>query len=158
MPARRVREFLDGHNVKYVTMTHSKAYTAQEIAATAHIPGKELAKTVMVMIDDRMAMTVLPASTRLDLEHLKSIAGAKRVELASEREFRDLFPECEAGAMPPFGNLYGMDVWVDAALAEDELIAFNAGSHTELIRMSFRDFRKLVAPKIVEISRASLPV
>lgn len=156
MPARRVREFLDSHNVRYATITHSKAYTAQEIAGSAHIPGKEIAKTVMVMIDDRMAMAVLPASTRLDLEQLKDIAGAKRVELASEREFRDLFPECEVGAMPPFGNLYGMTVWVDAALAEDEQIAFNAGSHTELIRMAYRDFAKLVAPTVAEMSRASV--
>jgi len=148
MPGKKVVEFLDSHKVKYVAIKHSPAYTAQEIAASAHIPGKELAKTVMVKIDGQMAMAVLPASYRVDFKGLKKLAGAKKVELASEQEFRDLFPESEVGAMPPFGNLYEMDVYVAKPLSEDEEIAFNAGSHTELIRLHYTDFQKLVKPTV----------
>src|SRR4029450_1593487 len=111
MPVKRLTEFLDSHAIKYVTIVHSRAFTAQEVAASAHIPGKELAKTVMVKLDGRMAMAVLPASAKINFDLLKNAAGASRVELSSEREFKDLFPECETGSMPPFGNLYGMDVW-----------------------------------------------
>jgi Ala-tRNA(Pro) deacylase len=148
MPGKKVAKFLDDHKIKYVKVKHSPAYTAQEIAASAHIPGKELAKTVMVKIDGQMAMAVLPASYRVDFKGLKKLAGAKKVELASEQEFRDLFPESEVGAMPPFGNLYEMDVYVAKPLSEDEEIAFNAGSHTELIRLHYEDFQKLVKPTV----------
>ncbi len=153
MPVRRLKEFLDSKNVKYVTMSHSLAFTAQEIAASAHIPGKELAKTVMVKLDGRVAMAVVPASHRVDLELLKQSAGADQAELASERDFKNLFPECEVGAMPPFGNLYDMEVFVSSSLADDELIAFNAGSHTELIQLAFRDFVGLVEPQVVTLTR-----
>lgn len=149
MPARKLREFLDNHAIKYVNISHSRAYTAQEVAASAHIPGKELAKTVMVKIDGKMAMVVLPAPDKVDFTQMKAVAGASDVELASEREFKNLFPECEVGAMPPFGNLYGMDVFVTKDLAEDEEIAFNAGSHTELIRLPYNDFENLVKPKMI---------
>jgi Ala-tRNA(Pro) deacylase len=152
MPVRRLREFLDGHKVKYVVISHSTAFTAQEIAASAHVPGKELAKTVMVKLDGKMVMAVLPASRKVDFAELQSRSGAKRAELASEKEFRDLFPECELGAMPPFGNLYGMDVWVDESLTRDAEIAFNAGSHTELVRLAYRDFERLVSPKVARIA------
>jgi Ala-tRNA(Pro) deacylase len=152
MPVRRLREFLDGHKVKYVVISHSTAFTAQEIAASAHVPGKELAKTVMVKLDGKMVMAVLPASRKVDFAELQSRSGAKRAELASEKEFRDLFPECELGAMPPFGNLYGMDVWVDESLTRDAEIAFNAGSHTELVRLAYRDFESLASPKVARIA------
>ncbi len=152
MPVKKLKEFLDSNRVKYVTISHSAAYTAQEIAASAHVPGKELAKTVMVKIDGKMAMAVLPASFKADLEHLKDAAGAEHVELASEREFRDMFPGCETGGMPPFGNLYGMDVYVSAKLAEDAEIVFNAGSHTELVRMPYKDFDRLVKPKVIHFA------
>ena len=152
MPVKKLREFLDSKKVKYVALKHSPAYTAQEIASSAHIKGKELAKTVIVKVDGKMAMAVLPASYRVDLNALREVAKAKKVELASEKEFRDLFPECETGAMPPFGNLYDMDVYVSSSLAEDENIAFNAGSHTELIQLPYKDFEKLVAPKVVQFS------
>lgn len=155
MPVKKLKEFLDSHKVKYVTIRHSLAYTAQEIAATAHIPGKELAKTVIIKIDGKMAMAVLPASYRVDFGMLKQAAGAKRVELASEEEFKNLFPECEIGAMPPFGTLYGMEVYVASSLAEDEEIAFNAGSHSELIKLSYKDFKELVKPKEVKFSLKS---
>jgi Ala-tRNA(Pro) deacylase len=151
MPATKLREFLDSHQVKYVAIDHSRAYTAQEIAASAHVPGDRLAKTVMVRLDGKMAMAVLPASAKVDFERLEQEAGAKSAELASEPQFRDRFPDCEVGAMPPFGNLYGMDVYADKRLRADE-IAFNAGSHTQLIRMSYEDFERLVQPKIVELS------
>jgi len=152
MPVRKLKDFLDSNNIKYLTISHSAAYTAQQIAATAHIPGKELAKTVMVKIDGKMSMAVLPASCKVDFNLLKKTAGAKKVELASEEEFKDMFPECEVGAMPPFGNLYEMEVFVEKSLAEDEEIAFNAGSHTELIKLTYNDFKRLVKPKVVKLS------
>jgi len=152
MPVQKLKNFLDDNNVRYVTIRHSPAFTAQEIAASAHIPGKELAKTVMVKIDGKMAMAVLPASFKVDMDKLKTAAGAGTVELASEQEFKDMFPACEIGGMPPFGNLYDMEVFVAEVLAEDEEIAFNAGSHTELIRLSYADFERLVQPKVVKIS------
>ena len=152
MPAKRLKEFLDSRQIKYVTINHSLAYTAHEIAGSAHIPGNRLAKTVMFKIDGKIAMAVLPGSEKVDLDSLKQAAGAKEVELASELEFKDRFPECEIGAMPPFGNLYGMQVFAAKNLPADE-IAFNAGSHTELIRMSYKDFESLVQPKIADLSR-----
>ena len=151
MPVTKLKEFLDSHRVKYVAINHSRAYTAQEIAASAHIPGNRLAKTVMVKIDGKMAMAVLPGSEKVDLERLKQAAGAKRAELATEPEFKGRFPDCEVGAMPPFGNLYGMEVFAARDLPQDE-IAFNAGSHTELIRMAYKDFERLAQPKIAELS------
>ncbi|MBN1423066.1 YbaK/EbsC family protein [Candidatus Fermentibacteria bacterium] len=149
MPASKVKAFLDEHGVKYLTLRHSPAYTAQEIAASAHVPGKEMAKTVMVKLDGRMAMAVLPASYRVDFGTLATASGCDKAELASEAEFRDLFPECELGAMPPFGNLYDMEVFTAKRLAEDEEIAFNAGTHRELIRMRYEDFARLVRPRVV---------
>jgi len=152
MPVQKLKQFLDDNGVRYVTIQHSPTFTAQEIAASAHIPGKELAKTVMVKIDGKMAMAVLPASFKVDMEKLKVATGAGTVELAGEQEFKDMFPACEIGAMPPFGNLYAMDVFAAEVLAEDEEIAFNAGSHTELIRLAYADFERLVHPKVVKIS------
>jgi Ala-tRNA(Pro) deacylase len=152
MPVKKLKEFLDNNKVKYVCMTHSPAYTAQEIAASAHIPGKEVAKTVIVKMDGKMAMAVLPASYKVDFDKLREVSGATEVELATEGEFRDLFPECEVGAMPPFGNLYGMPVYTTESLMEDEEIAFNAGSHTELMRLSTKEFRRLVQPEVVRFS------
>jgi Ala-tRNA(Pro) deacylase len=152
MPVKKLKQFLDHHKVRYVTIKHSEAYTAQEIAGSAHISGKELAKTVIVRIDGKLAMAVLPAAYRVDIELLKQAAGASKVEIASEQEFKDTFPGCDLGAMPPFGNLYDMDVYVAKTLAEDEEIAFNAGSHTELVRLAYRDFERLVEPKVVRFS------
>lgn len=152
MPVRKLRDFLDNNKIKYVTISHSPAFTAQQIAASAHIPGKELAKTVIIRIDGKMAMAVLSASCKIDFDMLKESVGAKKIELATERDFKDLFPECEIGAMPPFGNLYDMDVYVAETLAEGNEIAFNAGSHTELIRLGYADFEKLVKPKVVKCS------
>ena len=152
MPATKLKEFLDSQNVKYVNISHSAAYTAQEIAASAHIPGQELAKTVMVRLDGKLAMAVLPASYKVDLNALKESTRAHHIELAGEREFRSQFPECELGAMPPFGNLYDLQVYVDQSLTKDDTIAFNAGSHTELIKLSYKDFESLVRPKILKFA------
>jgi len=146
MPVQKLKEYLDSNNIKYVSIAHSTAYTTQEIAALTHIPGKELAKTVMVEIDGELAMAVLPSSHRVDLAKLKRAAGAENIRLVNETEFRGRFPDCETGAMPPFGNLYGMQVFVEENLAKDNEIAFNAGSHNELIRLAYADFEKLVQP------------
>ena len=154
MPIRKLREFLDSHAVRYFVVSHSPAYTAQEIAAAAHVPGKELAKTVMVTLDGKMAMVVLPASRQLDFVLLRKQTEAREVELASEKEFADLFPECEIGAMPPFGNLYGMDVYVSEELEDDDESAFNAGAHTELLRLSYENYKRLVHPKVAKLSLA----
>ncbi len=155
MPAKKLKEFLDRNKVKYVAISHSPSYTAQEIAASAHVPGREMAKTVIVKVDGRMAMAVLPAPHKVDFKLLKNALGASSVELATEKEFSDRFPECEPGAMPPFGNLYDMDVYVAQKLTEDEEIAFNAGSHTELVKLSYGDFARLVKPKVVKFAMGS---
>ncbi len=153
MPVKKLKDFLDREHVRYVTIIHSRAYTAQEIAASAHIPGKELAKTVMVKLDGKMAMTVLPASYKVDFELLKKATGSKTAELATEKEFKNMFPDCEVGAMPPFGNLYELPVFAANSLREDEEIAFNAGSHTELMKLSFSDFERLSKPVFLKFSR-----
>jgi Ala-tRNA(Pro) deacylase len=152
MPSKKLKSFLDENNIKYISIKHSSAYTAQEIAALAHIPGKELAKTVIIKINGKMAMAVLPASYKVSFEQLKEALGMQEVRLAYEQEFLDKFPDCDVGAMPPFGNLYGMEVFVAESLAEDEEIAFNACNHTELIKMKFGDFERLVKPKRIKFS------
>ena len=152
MSLARLKEFLDSNHIKYVTISHSLAYTAQGIAALTHTPGKELAKTVIVKIDGKLAMAVVPASAHVGLSLLKTAIGAKTVELASETEFKDRFPDCETGAMPPFGNLYGLGVFADASLTHDSEIAFNAGSHRELMRLSWSDFERLAQPQVLPLA------
>jgi Ala-tRNA(Pro) deacylase len=149
----RLKELLDRNEIKYVIISHSVAYTAQGIAALTHISGRELAKTVIVKLDGRLAMAVVPASGQVDLGLLKAAAGAKTAELASEQEFKDSFPDCETGAMPPFGNLYGMAVFADESLSRDKEIAFNAGSHRELVRLAWDDMERLVKPRLVKLIR-----
>jgi len=156
MPLNKLREFLDSHNIRYLIFSHSVAYTAQGIAALTHISGKELAKTVIVRIDGDLAMAVVPAYRHVDLSLLKRAVGAQRVELASEQEFNDKFPDCEAGAMPPFGNLYGMAVYADESLTSIREITFNAGTHRDLMRMDWADLVRLVEPKIVQMTKASV--
>lgn len=152
MPVKRLKAFLDEHQVRHITMTHSRAYTAQEIAAATHIPGKALAKTVIVKVDGTMKMAVLPATYNVDLDLLKNAVGASEVVLATEAEFRGLFPDCETGAMPPFGNLYGLPVLVAESLAENKEIVFNAGTHTEVMILAFTDFERLVKPTVLKFS------
>jgi len=156
MPLTRLREFLDHHKVKYVVVSHSVAYTAQGIAALTHISGKELAKTVIVKLNGSLAMAVLPASSQVDLSRLKTVTGATNAALASEQEFKDKFPDCQTGAMPPFGNLYDMPVFADESLTRDKEIAFNAGSHRELIRMAWDDFERLAGPQITKFATGEI--
>ncbi len=152
MPVKKLKQFLDKEGVKYVSIVHSPAYTAQEVAASAHITGRELAKTVIVQLDGQMAMAVLPANRKIVLQDLREVTGSDQVKFASEEEFKQQFPDCETGAMPPFGNLYGMEVYAAESLAASPEIAFNAGSHTEVIKMAYKDFERLVHPKVVSFT------
>lgn len=146
---KRLTEYLDKNSVKYVVLTHSPAYTALEIAAISHVPGREVAKTVMANVDGKMCMAVLPSSYMVDFDMLRKGLKATDAELAAEKDFLEAFPECEVGAMPPFGNLFGMDVYVDDSLIGDHEIIFNAGNHREIIRMGARDFERLVQPTVL---------
>ena len=153
MPVQQVKNVLDTYGISYECIKHATVYTAQEIAAATHIPGRELAKTVMIKAGGKMIMAVLPASQRVDFGLLKEVLGARMVELAREQEFKDMFPGCTVGAMPPFGNLYGVDVYVEETLTTDERITFNAGSHTEVMRIAYKDFARLVNPKVAKFAR-----
>ena len=146
----RLREFLENEKVPFQHEVHRTAYTAQEVAAEEHIPGKMMAKTVVIRADDRFALAVLPASNRTDLAKLRAALGAQDVRLATELEFTGLFPDCEVGAMPPFGNLYGVPVYVEASLAKDDEIVFNAGTHQETVRIKYADFERLARPRVFE--------
>jgi Ala-tRNA(Pro) deacylase len=154
MILKRLREFLDQEHVKHVVISHSPAYTAQEIAEAAHVHGEQFAKTTVVKLDGELAMAVLPAPEKVDFGLLGAAARARKAELAHESDFRARFPECELGAMPPFGNLFGMQVYVDEALTKQKSLAFNAGSHTDLVQMAFADFANLVKPRLARISTA----
>ncbi|MBI1987363.1 MAG: YbaK/EbsC family protein [Nitrospinae bacterium] len=147
MPARKLKQFLDENNINYKSYRHEEAYTAQELAAVQHIPGREWAKSVIVKVgEDKYVMVVAPAHYMIDLDRLQAFIG-KETWLATEEEFKGLFPDCEVGAMPPFGNLYNLEVYADEALQRDEYITFNAGTHGESIRMKYADFERLVNPK-----------
>ena len=151
---KTLTDYLDSHNIRYLTMHHSIAYTAQEIAGSVHIHGREFAKSVIAKLDDEMVIAVLPATEKLDMELLAGATDARKVELAAEHEFEGRFPKCETGAMPPFGNLFDMDVYLDEEMTSNDRISFNAGSHTELIQMSMKDFIDLVKPKVVRMSKS----
>jgi Ala-tRNA(Pro) deacylase len=148
----RLREFLEAHNVPYSVHSHPTAYTAQEIAALQHVKGQQLAKVVIVKAGAVFAMLVLPSDRRVDFEELRAMLGGQDVRLAQEPEFRDLFPGCDTGAMPPFGNLYGLPVYADRSLERDEEIVFNAGTHTLTVKIAFRDFQALVNPTMAEFT------
>ena len=155
MPCPKLKDFLDRNEIKYELIHHPTTYTAQLTATSSHVPPEELAKTVMVNCDGKLAMAVVPATKRVDITALHAGTGAKSMRLASELEFKQQFPDCDAGAMPPFGNLYGMEVFVDEALTRDKRIAFNAGSHDELVRLSYADFECLVQPKVLRFAVAA---
>ncbi|UKJ07029.1 aminoacyl-tRNA deacylase [Solitalea lacus] len=152
MLSKKLEDYLNSQQIQFTVIDHMATATAQRTAAAAHIPGNEMAKTVMVKIDDKMMMAVLPSHNRIDLGKLKELTGARMISLANEGEFRTYFPDCETGAMPPFGNLYGMDVYCEEQLSRDRQIAFNAGSHKELIQMPFKSFENLVHPRITHFS------
>jgi Ala-tRNA(Pro) deacylase len=149
MIANRLKKHLDEHQVRYVGIEHSPAYTAQEVAQSAHIRGAEFAKTVVVFGKGGQArMAMLPATHRIEFAWLSRVLGHDDVRLATEDEFKGLFPDCEPGAMPPFGTLYGMPVLCDTSLAAHEEIVFNAGTHRDAVRMSFRDYLALARPEV----------
>lgn len=152
MPINQLKNYLDSHHIEFISISHSSAYSAQKIAASAHVPGKEMAKTVIVKIGDDLVMAVLPANYKIDFERLARAMNVKTVRLATEEEFRGEFPDCQVGAMPPFGNLYNMDVYITQSLAQNVEIAFNACSHRELIKMKYADYDKLVNPQVIKFS------
>ena len=145
---QRLREFLDMAGVAYQVTRHAPRYTAQELAQEEHVPGKLVAKVVLVMADERLLMVVVPGTSRVNVPWVRRAAGAKHARLATESEFLRAFPDCEAGAMPPFGNLYHMPVFVDRGLTTDPVIMFNAGTHDLLVTMTYDDFGRLVQPKV----------
>lgn len=146
---KSLKKFLDERKVKYESKKHKEVYTAQEIAAVTHTPGDSMAKVVVAKAKEGFFLAVLPASARIDLKKLKSAVGSTgAIQIATEKEFKSLFPDCEVGAMPPFGSLYNLPVVADKALTEDEVIAFNAGTHTDILRMRFADFKTLEKPKV----------
>jgi len=155
MSATKVTEFLDHNDVGYVSIMHSRVFTAPEVAEFSHVKSRDFAKTVVVKIDDVMAMVVVPADRRILLGDLRQWLASESVRLATEAELREAFPDCEVGAMPPFGNLYGMLVYVASALAEEKEIAFNAGTFSEVIKLAFDDFERLVRPMIIDFVTAA---
>jgi len=149
MISTRLKQFLDQQQVGYDVMQHDPAFTAQQLAARLHVPGREFVKVVVVKMDGQFALAVLPAPLRVNLKTLAEGAGAKKCQIASEAEFQQLFPDCELGAMPPFGNLYNLPTYVDQELTFDENIVINAGTHAEAIRLRYSDFARLARPKVV---------
>ena len=147
----KLKEFLDANRVRYEVRSHRTAYTAQQVANEEHIPGREMAKVVMVRDGGEYLMVVLPAPYHVDLEQLGKAAGRTGLRLATEAEFAGLFSGCEPGAMPPFGNLYGVPVWVDESLTRDDEIAFNAGNHEQTVHMKYADFARLVQPRVASL-------
>lgn len=150
----KLRDFLDKNGVKYEVITHRQAFTAQEVAEAQHVKGRDLAKVVMLRSGGEFVMAVLPAPYKIALDRAKASIGKAELVLATEQEFAGLFPECEAGAMPPFGNLYRLAVYVDQTLSRDEDIVFNAGTHTQTVKMKYADFARLVQPTVVSIAGA----
>jgi len=145
----RLREFLEDERATAHFHPHPPAFTAQEVAAVEHVPGRAMAKVVMAVADGRMVMLVLPAPLRVDLARVRDGLGAHDVRLAGEDEFAGIFPDCEAGAMPPFGHLYGLDVYVDPALADSATVLFEAGTHTQVAAMPFDEFQRLEHPHLL---------
>jgi Ala-tRNA(Pro) deacylase len=149
---QRVREYLDSKDVPHEWVHHAQAFTAQEVAHSVHVSGKHLAKTVVLSADDRLVMCVIPASHRLNLAELRALLEVKHLAMLPEDELAKSFPDCELGAIPPLGNLYGVEVWVDRALTESEEIVFCAGSHVDCVRMKYSDYAALVTPHVGRFS------
>ena len=148
---RKLKEVLDEANISYEIYHHALAYTAQEVATAQHLSGKEMAKVVMLKVDGNLVMGVIAASHKINLSTVKASLGAKEARLATEDEFSSRFPECEIGAMPPFGNLFGLAVFVDPALEKDEYIYFNAGNHVQTVRLKYQDFARVVKPQTARL-------
>ena len=150
---KKLKEMLDQAKVSYEVYTHPLAYTAQEIAEKQHVWGREMAKVVMLEVDDALVMGVIPASSKIHVNTTRASLGASAVRLATEDEFTARFPECEIGAMPPFGNLFGLRVVVDPALEKDEYIYFNAGNHVQTVHMRYKDFAELVKSQVALLTK-----
>jgi Ala-tRNA(Pro) deacylase len=148
----RLEQYFRDNGVEYTTMRHVTAYTAQEVAAAQNVPGKQVAKVVMAIADAKIVMLVMPASYRIDFAKLKIVLGAKEARLAQEAEFSDLFPDCDIGAMPPFGNLYNVPVYVDRALTEDPAIVFQAGTHRDMVKIAYKDYARLAQPIVADFA------
>ncbi len=148
----KLEKYFRENGVKYTAVTHPTAYTAQEVAAAEHVQGRQFAKVAMVNADGKMVMLVLPASHRIDFPKLKAALQAKDARLAKENEFENLFPDCDTGAMPPFGNFYNVPVYVDTALTSDPEIVFNAGTHRDTLRVQYADYARLAQPKVIEFA------
>jgi len=151
--SERLRSFLDSHHAEYTFTTHAKAFTAREVAVAEHLPPREVAKTVVILGDGAYYIIVIPASRLVDLHEVRVALGLSQVRLATEDELGKLFPECELGAMAPLGPLYGIPVYLDATLAGQDTITFNAGTHRDVIHMRTAEFRRLVLPHIVPLTR-----
>jgi Ala-tRNA(Pro) deacylase len=149
---KRLREMFDLGKVSYEVYNHPLAYTAQEIAQRQHVSGDQIAKVVMLKADDKLVMAVVTGSQKIHLPTVRASLGAYEVRLATEDEFMSRFPDCEIGAMPPFGNLFNLPVYVDPAIARDEMIYFNAGNHVQTVRIHYKDFDRLVSPKVVQLT------
>lgn len=148
----RLKTLLDHEGTDYEVLEHPQAFTAQEEAAATHVPGQNWAKTVVVKADDRYVLAVLPATRQLDLDALAEAVGAQAVALADEDEFDALYPDCEPGAMPPFGHLYQQTTVVDRSLAEDEYIVFHAGDHRTAVKLPYRVYQELESPEVASLS------
>ena len=146
--SKKVKQMLGEAGVSYTVTKHPEAFTAQEVAAAEHVPGKAMAKVVIVMADKTPVMAVLPSSYRVNFDKLKALVGAKKVGLASEEEFAELFPDSEIGAMPPFGGPEDMPVYSDRVLEEDEKVTFNAGTHTDTVTIAYTDYTRLADPTV----------
>ena len=149
----KLKKYLDENKIKYQTLKHPVAYTAQEIAAAQHVPGKQVVKSVLVKADDKYVLTVLPAIHLIDTNKLKDIIKCKTLKIATEDEIAKVIPDYEVGAMPPFGTLYGLDVYADETLKEDIEIVFNAGTHTDTVKIKYADFEKLANPKLASFGK-----
>jgi Ala-tRNA(Pro) deacylase len=149
----RLRSFLESNHAEYTLSDHPKAFTAREVAQAEHLPPREVAKTVVVFGDGEYHMVVIPASKLVDFQELRPALGLTQVRMATEDELGKLFPDCELGAMPPIGRLYGLEVYLDSSLAGEPAIAFNAGSHREVVHMRTAEFRRVAQPVIVSLVR-----
>jgi len=146
--SKKLREFLEKEGVKFEHSTHPEVYTTQEVAAVEHERGRSVIKAVVVKADDMFVLAAVPAAFKVDTKALAKLLGAKKVSIAEEQEFANLFPDCEVGAMPPFGNLYDLPLWLDQRLTQCEYVVFNAGTHTDTVKMSFSDFERLASPQV----------
>lgn len=148
----KVLEFLDNASVKYEVSQHRPTFTAQQMAAEEHVPGMQVAKPVVIKADDQFYLCVLPACCKIDLDALKSQLGASQLDLADETEMVVLFPDCEVGAEPPLGRLYGLTTLMDKTLETDDFIVFQAGTHANAVKMEMAEYKKLISPRLLSFS------